>query len=179
MSNSHPLTTVCTPCSLGAYSRVYYSNCLPLGASTQCTCCSSDGIGSTVKAACYRQACRNTEIAGDRRCIMRSPGREVTGYANISPTQIGAHQHRPAKAHVIGIGSVTENHGEGFSRALSHELQHSWKPTRSRGRWSVRSAAKLGSRGGGRKSRALRRFHVPSLFRGPAQKSGVTPCKHC
>jgi len=43
------LTTVCTPCSLGAYYRVYYSNCLPLGASTQCTCCSSVGIGSKRK----------------------------------------------------------------------------------------------------------------------------------
>jgi hypothetical protein len=39
-----PLTPVCTTCSLGAYSRVYYSICLPLGASTQCS--SYCGIGS-------------------------------------------------------------------------------------------------------------------------------------
>lgn len=101
------------------------------------------------KAPRCRHACRNAELGPDRGCIMSSPSRSVTPLrppplpgralpmrfpiardasrlvANVLIALFN-HHHRPiCPNHVASVA-------KGFSRALSHELQHSWKQTRAR-----------------------------------------------
>ncbi|SDJ43912.1 hypothetical protein SAMN05216338_104970 [Bradyrhizobium sp. Rc2d] len=97
---------------------------------------------------------------GRARNPLRSGGRGIRRLARIAAS-FEASPSLPTPRPTIRTG---------FSRALSHEPNNSWKPTRARGRWSARFAAKSGSRGVGGKSRALPEFHVPVLFRGPVGK---------
>lgn len=101
------------------------------------------------KAPRYRHACRNAEVRADRRCIMRSidygPNALVTvtlGYSSL-PGRFPQSRHTllPDRKRLIALAPqrcrpLCPNHvasvGKGFSRALSHELQHSWKLTRAR-----------------------------------------------
>lgn len=97
-----------------------------------------------------RHACRNAEVGASGRCIMRSPGRG-SNLLRMSPLPgrtlpmrfplphdrsrlignslialLNRHRRPICPNHVVSVG-------EGFSRALSHELQHSWKLTHARG----------------------------------------------
>ncbi len=101
------------------------------------------------KAPRCRHVRSNAEISAGRRCIMRSPGRrsnslrtQLTGRAlprrfppphgpslligKVLIALLNCDRHPICPNHVASIAT-------GFSRALSHELQHSWKQTRARG----------------------------------------------
>lgn len=105
-------------------------------------------------------------------------------FAHTAPTHVRRSGDQAGIAVASEIDSVIENHGRGFLRALSHELQHSRRPTRAR---DAGETAELGERlelpgqkdpGGGwwQGKRALGGyFEVPPLFRGPSPKSRFTP----
>lgn len=111
------------------------------------------------KAARCRHVCRNAEFSADRRCIIRSPGGSYHRY--VGYVLVGHQLRRQTSGQALPmrfpsskdtsrfVGKaliallkrdrrpICPNHvalAEGFSRALSHELKHSWKQTRAR--WS-------------------------------------------
>lgn len=158
------------------------------------------------KAPRCRHACRNREAGASRRYIMRPPGRQAnrlpwlrSGRALPMRFPLLRAEPRLICKPLIALLNrerppIYPNHvesiGKGFSRALSHELQHSWKLTRAQGRRSIAcqipriSAEKTRRMGAwGRNRRACRNFislhaHAPAFkkFGGPLSENFVGHC---
>lgn len=164
--------------------------CLAIGKLHACTRAarSPHGIGScrTRKAPRYRHACRNAEIKVARRCIMRSPGCASNSLRSVSGSNVGSNSFVRLDSieqnqQLESITSPVLHFGEGFSRALSHELKHSWKQTRAR--WCRPIACQIPmvwlneiqNRGGGRKNAlAFPILCARSLSRRPPKNSAAS-----
>lgn len=101
------------------------------------------------KAARCWHACRNAKVGAGRRCIRHQPGRRHNRLRSCSRPAGALPMRFPISRYasqlfanaLIALSDrncrpICPNHvasiGKGFSRALSHELQHSWKLTRAR-----------------------------------------------
>ncbi|MCP2125796.1 hypothetical protein ABH977_006521 [Bradyrhizobium ottawaense] len=147
------------------------------------------------KAAAYPHVCDNAEVGADRRCIMHLPGRQDNRLLSCSRSGPALPMRFPVprdasrlcgNALIALLNSaghpICPNHVapfKGFSRALSHELQHSWKQTRAQGsrpmvcQIPMVCHEKTGGRGWwGRNGRACLIFMCPKSFARICRKIG-------